>query len=70
VDALSTAIVMEMSDIVDEILAFIPTIDFTTTAAEVSLFETTVRTCRPWRGRRLTAARFGTWPGCSRDTIS
>ena len=43
VDAFSTALVMEIQPIVSEILDYIPTIDFTTTATEVSLFETTIR---------------------------
>jgi len=43
VDAWSTAIVMGQQDISDTILQYIPTIDFTTTATEVSLFETTIR---------------------------
>ena len=43
VDALSTALVMEIQPIVDDILEYIPTIDYTTTATQVSLFETTIR---------------------------
>ncbi|PLN80649.1 mannosyl-oligosaccharide alpha-1,2-mannosidase 1B [Aspergillus taichungensis] len=43
VDALSTAIVMGNETIVNEILDFIPTIDFSRTDDEVSLFETTIR---------------------------
>ena len=43
VDALSTALVMESQPIVTEILDYIATIDYTTTATEVSLFETTIR---------------------------
>lgn len=43
VDALSTALVMESQDIVTDILNYIATIDYTTTATEVSLFETTIR---------------------------
>lgn len=43
VDALSTALVMEIQDIVTDILDYIPTIDFTTSATQVSLFETTIR---------------------------
>lgn len=45
-DSLSTAIVMEHKDIVNQILEFIPTIDFTTTAVaeeDISLFETNIR---------------------------
>ena len=43
VDALSTALVMESQPIVTDILNYIATIDYTTTATEVSLFETTIR---------------------------
>ena len=43
VDALSTALVMESQSIVTDILDYIATIDYTTTATEVSLFETTIR---------------------------
>lgn len=43
VDALSTALVMELQPIVTDILDYIPSIDYTTTATEVSLFETTIR---------------------------
>lgn len=43
VDGLSTAIVMEMPDIVNQILDYIPTINFDKTDTEVSLFETTIR---------------------------
>ncbi|PVH83057.1 glycoside hydrolase family 47 protein [Cadophora sp. DSE1049] len=43
VDAFSTALVMQIPDIVDTILEFIPTIDFDKTADQVSLFETTIR---------------------------
>ena len=42
VDALSTALVMQIPDIVNEILDYIPTINFAYTATDVSLFETTV----------------------------
>lgn len=45
-DALSTAIIMEQSDIVDQILDFIPGIDFSTTKevnGTVSVFETNIR---------------------------
>ena len=34
---------MRLTDVVDEILDYIPTIDYTTTETEVSLFETTIR---------------------------
>ncbi|OCK79791.1 glycoside hydrolase family 47 protein [Lepidopterella palustris CBS 459.81] len=43
VDALSTAIIMELSDVVNEIIDYIPSINFAVTATEVSLFETTIR---------------------------
>ena len=43
VDALSTALVMESQPIVDDILNYIITIDYTTTTTGVSLFETTIR---------------------------
>lgn len=45
-DALSTALVMELPSIVDEILEYIPTVDFTREEdpnRSVSLFETTIR---------------------------
>ncbi|MBE3048090.1 glycoside hydrolase family 47 protein [Candidatus Bathyarchaeota archaeon] len=42
-DALGTAIVMGLDDIVEDILVYIQTIDFGTTATEISLFETTIR---------------------------
>jgi mannosyl-oligosaccharide alpha-1,2-mannosidase len=43
VDALSTALVMGQSDIVNQIITHIATIDYSTTSTEVSLFETTIR---------------------------
>ncbi|KAI9876101.1 MAG: maturation of Asn-linked oligosaccharides protein [Pleopsidium flavum] len=43
VDAFSTALVMQIPDIVNEILHYIPTIDFSKTSEQVSLFETTIR---------------------------
>ena len=43
VDAFSTALVMGNWDVVGKILDYIPNIDFNTTTAEVSLFETTIR---------------------------
>lgn len=42
-DAFSTAIVMQIPEIVDEILNYIPTINFSSTDSEISLFETTIR---------------------------
>ncbi|KAJ4360898.1 Mannosyl-oligosaccharide alpha-1,2-mannosidase 1B [Didymosphaeria variabile] len=43
VDALSTALVMQQKDIVNQIIDYIPTIDYYETPSEVSLFETTIR---------------------------
>lgn len=43
VDALSTALVMQCAPTVNEILQYIPTIDFSKTNEQVSLFETTIR---------------------------
>ncbi|KAH6843024.1 glycoside hydrolase [Chaetomium sp. MPI-CAGE-AT-0009] len=43
VDAFSTALVMEKWDVIDQILKYIPKIDFDYTEDEVSLFETTIR---------------------------
>jgi hypothetical protein len=43
VDAFSTACVMQIPDIVNTILEFIPTIDFDKASGHVSLFETTIR---------------------------
>lgn len=43
VDALSTALVMRNADVVSQILDFIPTIDYSQTSSQVSLFETTIR---------------------------
>ncbi|KAL2063044.1 hypothetical protein VTL71DRAFT_6116 [Oculimacula yallundae] len=43
VDAFSTALIMQIPEIVDTILEFIPTIDFDKTNDTVSLFETTIR---------------------------
>ncbi|KAL2170210.1 hypothetical protein VTG60DRAFT_5078 [Thermothelomyces hinnuleus] len=43
VDALSTALVMKNWDVVNQILEYIPTINFDNTTTEVSLFETTIR---------------------------
>ena len=56
VDALSTAIIMELPDIVKTIVDYIPTINYTYTDQPVSLFETTIR-----RGKTATqsAAAIG-----------
>ncbi|KAK1775008.1 glycoside hydrolase [Copromyces sp. CBS 386.78] len=43
VDAFSTALVMRDWSVVAQILSYVPTIDFTKTSTEVSLFETTIR---------------------------
>ncbi|CAL3968850.1 unnamed protein product [Diplocarpon coronariae] len=43
VDALSTALVMQIPAVVDTILEYIPTINFDETSDAVSLFETTIR---------------------------
>ena len=43
VEALGTAIIMDIPEIVDEILNFIPTINFKKTKDPVDLFETTIR---------------------------
>lgn len=43
VDAFSTALVMGKWDVVEQILEYVPKIDFDTTTTEVSLFETTIR---------------------------
>ena len=43
IDALSTALLMEQKDIVNQILDYVPTINYYNTSTEVSLFETTIR---------------------------
>ncbi|KAJ5682682.1 Mannosyl-oligosaccharide alpha-1-2-mannosidase [Penicillium macrosclerotiorum] len=43
VDALSTAIIMGKSDVVNTILKHVAEIDYSTTSSQVSLFETTIR---------------------------
>ncbi|KIW02999.1 uncharacterized protein PV09_05657 [Verruconis gallopava] len=43
VDALSTAIIMELVNIVDEIVKYVPTINWSSTSSTVSVFETTIR---------------------------
>lgn len=43
VDAFSTALVMEDWEVVNQILAFVPTINFDQAIGDVSLFETTIR---------------------------
>ncbi|EGO53971.1 mannosyl-oligosaccharide alpha-1,2-mannosidase precursor [Neurospora tetrasperma FGSC 2508] len=43
IDAFSTAIVMRNWPVINQILAYVPQIDFTRTSSEISLFETTIR---------------------------
>ncbi|KAJ9151246.1 alpha-1,2-Mannosidase [Pleurostoma richardsiae] len=43
VDAFSTALVMGDQEVIDQILDYVPTINFDNTTTEVSLFETTIR---------------------------
>lgn len=43
VDALSTALIMELPEVVDQIVDHIATIDYSKTNTTVSLFETTIR---------------------------
>lgn len=43
VDALSTALIMGEKDIVNQIIRYIPTVNWSETPIEVSLFETTIR---------------------------
>ncbi|KAK3381543.1 glycoside hydrolase [Podospora didyma] len=43
VDAFSTALVMKNWDVVNQILEYVPTINFDNTSTEISLFETTIR---------------------------
>ncbi|KAF2824742.1 glycoside hydrolase [Ophiobolus disseminans] len=43
VDALSTALIMGEKEIVNQIITYIPVINFGSTGSEVSLFETTIR---------------------------
>lgn len=59
-DALSTAIVMELPDIVGEIIGYIPKIDFSVSYEDeyVSLFETTIR----YLGGMLSGYDFLTGP--------
>ncbi|KAF1968249.1 mannosyl-oligosaccharide 1,2-alpha-mannosidase precursor [Bimuria novae-zelandiae CBS 107.79] len=58
VDALSTALVMQQKDIVNQIIDYIPTIDYYETKTEVSLFETTIR----YLGGMLSGYDFLTGP--------
>lgn len=43
VDALSTAAIMEIPEIVDEIIEWIPSINYNSSDKELSVFETTIR---------------------------
>lgn len=43
VDALSTALLMQIPEIVNDIVNYIPTINFDQTTDQISLFETTIR---------------------------
>jgi mannosyl-oligosaccharide alpha-1,2-mannosidase len=43
VDAFSTALVMQIPQVVNQILDYIPTINFDQTSDQISLFETTIR---------------------------
>lgn len=43
VDALGTAILMDLPDIVNDIVGFIPSIDFSNPEGDVNVFETTIR---------------------------
>ncbi|KUJ24017.1 glycoside hydrolase [Mollisia scopiformis] len=58
VEALGTAAIMDIPEIVDQILDFIPTIDFTKTKDPVDLFETTIR----YLGGMLSAYELLTGP--------
>ena len=58
VDALSTALVMQQKDIVNQIIDYIPTIDYGSTSTQVSLFETTIR----YLGGMLSGYDFLTGP--------
>lgn len=57
-DALTTALVMGQKDIVNQIISYIPKIDYTKTDTEVSLFETTIR----YLGGMLSGYDFLTGP--------
>ncbi|KAB5583110.1 glycoside hydrolase [Coniochaeta sp. 2T2.1] len=68
VDAFSTALVMENWEVVNQILAFVQTIDFDAAIGDVSLFETTIR----YLGGLLSAYDLLSGPlkGKSNDTSS
>jgi mannosyl-oligosaccharide alpha-1,2-mannosidase len=62
IDSLSTAIVMNDEDIVNQILDFIPTVDFSTTRKPnepISLFESTIR----YLGGLLSSMEIISLPG-------
>jgi mannosyl-oligosaccharide alpha-1,2-mannosidase len=58
VDALSTALVMQQKDIVNQIIDYIPKINYGNTSTDVSLFETTIR----YLGGMLSGYDFLTGP--------
>jgi mannosyl-oligosaccharide alpha-1,2-mannosidase len=58
VEALGTATIMDIPEIVDEILDYIPTINFQKTKDPVDLFETTIR----YLGGMLSAYELLTGP--------
>ncbi|KAK3941603.1 glycoside hydrolase [Diplogelasinospora grovesii] len=66
VDAFSTALVMQNWPVVNEILKFVPTINFDNTTTDISLFETTIR----YLGGLLSAYDLMTGPllGTLNDT--
>jgi mannosyl-oligosaccharide alpha-1,2-mannosidase len=43
IEALGTAAIMDIPEVVDQILEFVPTINFQTSKTPVDLFETTIR---------------------------
>lgn len=65
VDAFSTALVMQNWEVVDQILAFVQTIDFDKAIGDVSLFETTIR----YLGGLLSGMLFRVYL-CCRVTVA
>ncbi|KAK3504135.1 mannosyl-oligosaccharide alpha-1,2-mannosidase precursor [Neurospora crassa] len=63
IDAFSTAIVMRNWPVINQILAYVPQIDFTRTSSEISLFETTIR----YLGGLLSAYDLLTTPSLYAD---
>jgi mannosyl-oligosaccharide alpha-1,2-mannosidase len=61
IDALSTAIVMGEADIVNQIVEYVPKIDFSKTNSTVSLFETTIR----YLGGMISGYDFLRGPGAN-----